>query len=98
MTLKNWLKRHRCDARRNQLARDCNTTLPYLLQLSNPQTTGKYATAKMCKHLYFSTSTHTPDSVIVPKDMRPDLADIMALGVDLPKEPLGYNEPQRSAA
>ena len=74
MNLNEWFDKNKSDSVRLALARECSTTIGYLLQVrSNPN---KNASPDLCKRLEEATRKITPDTVVLPKDQRPDIAAI----------------------
>ncbi|MAE82809.1 MAG: hypothetical protein CMB80_08755 [Flammeovirgaceae bacterium] len=78
MKIKDWMKRNKNDEVRKQLFEEAGTTMGYIQQLMY---TDKQASPDFCKALYLASVKVTPATPILPKDERPDIAEIFQLGV-----------------
>lgn len=73
MNIKQWLKQNKEASVREKLAEMSGTTIGYINQLAY---TPKKAGPEMCKSLRDASKILTPDTVIEPRDVRPDIAVI----------------------
>jgi hypothetical protein len=79
MNLKQWLRKNKSKEIRASLALKSNTSVDYLLQLSNSKSTKKRSTPEMCEKLFLGSKDLTPHQLIIPKHERPDIAKIMGI-------------------
>tara|TARA_B100000965_G_C19519826_1_gene725932 strand:- start:578 stop:832 length:255 start_codon:yes stop_codon:yes gene_type:complete len=73
MNIKQWLSENKSQEVRDALAEKANTSIGYLSQLAY---TPRKAGIEMCKALRDASAEITPDSIIEPRDVRPDIAAI----------------------
>lgn len=75
VNIKEWLKKNKCQQTREALAVKANTTIGYLNQLAY---TERLAGIEMCKSLRDASAELTPDTIIEPRHVRPDIAAIFS--------------------
>lgn len=75
MNLSDWFNEHKDITIRRALAARADTSLPYLLLCANGS---KTPGANLCAKLLSASMDLTPNSIILPSDVRPDLALLFA--------------------
>jgi hypothetical protein len=80
VNVKDWLIENKDPSVREKLAFSAGTTIGYLNQLAH---TPKKPGINTCKKLYEASKKVTPNSLILPKDMRPDIAEIFFINSDI---------------
>lgn len=76
MNLKIWATKHKNEVTRKELVKVAGTSFKYFEQLIY---TKRKAGPDVCKAFYIASKRVTPNHIIYPEDMRPDLAEIFNL-------------------
>lgn len=73
MTLKQWLEYHKDKNLRLKLADLAGTSIGYLEQVRYGH---RQATIELCEKLFAASKKLTPNSLIIPREQRPDIAKL----------------------